>query len=304
MSSIPTSSTPEHASSATPPIPVLPFADLATRYDVMLCDVWGVLHNGAAAFAEASDALMRARDMGRTVILVSNAPRPNAEVALMLDRFGVPRAAYDAIVTSGDVTTGLLREGGIARVWHLGPERDLGLYEGVDVELVPLEEAGLVVCTGLFDDTTETPGTYRETLAAMKARGLTMICANPDIVVERGGELIWCAGALAEAYQDIGGEAVWCGKPHRPIYDAAFARAAQLRGAPVEPARVLAIGDALRTDLAGALGVGIDCLFIAGGIHAGELGLERTGSIDPRALARLIADGPGLPVAAAPQLVW
>ncbi|GLK83204.1 TIGR01459 family HAD-type hydrolase [Ancylobacter defluvii] len=291
-------------SAAVPPIPVLPFAELAPRYDVILCDVWGVLHNGANAFAAASDALTRARAAGRTVILVSNAPRPNADVGIILDRFGVPRTAYDAIVTSGDVTTGLLRQGGIGKVWHLGPERDLGIYQGAGVELVAMEACERVVCTGLFDDTTETPDTYRDTLAAMHTRGLTMICANPDIVVERGGELIWCAGALAEAYQQIGGAAIWCGKPHRPIYEAAFAKAVELRGVPAEPGRVLAIGDALRTDLAGALGVGIDCLFIAGGIHAGELGLERSGTIDPRALARLIEDGPGRPVAAAPQLVW
>ncbi|MDR6953585.1 HAD superfamily hydrolase (TIGR01459 family) [Ancylobacter sp. 3268] len=291
-------------SAAMAPIPVLPFAELAPRYDVILCDVWGVLHNGADAFAAASDALTRARAAGGTVILVSNAPRPNADVGIILDRFGVPRAAYDAIVTSGDVTTGLLRQGGIGKVWHLGPERDLGIYRDAGVELVAMEACERVVCTGLFDDTTETPDSYRDTLAAMHTRGLTMICANPDIVVERGGELIWCAGALAEAYQQIGGAAIWCGKPHRPIYEAAFAKAAELRGAAVEPSRFLAIGDALRTDLAGALGVGIDCLFIAGGIHAGELGLERSGTIDPRALARLIEDGPGRPVAAAPQLVW
>ncbi|MBS7544590.1 TIGR01459 family HAD-type hydrolase [Ancylobacter oerskovii] len=286
------------------PIPVLPFAELAPRYDVILCDVWGVLHNGAVGFAAAAAALERARGNGLTVILVSNAPRPSGDVATILDRFDIPRSAYDAIVTSGNVTTGLLRERGVGRIWHLGPERDLGIYKEAGVELTGMEASELVVCTGLFDDTTETPETYRDTLAAMKARGLTMICANPDIVVERGGELVWCAGALAEAYEAIGGTAVWCGKPHRPIYEAAFAKAAELRGAPVEPARFLAIGDALRTDLAGALGVGIDCLFIAGGIHAGELGLERSGTIDPQALARLIADGPGLPVAAAPQLVW
>ncbi|WP_255607150.1 TIGR01459 family HAD-type hydrolase [Ancylobacter sp. Lp-2] len=302
MSSASSSSVPSASISAA--IPVLPFAELAPRYDVILCDVWGVLHNGANAFAAASDALIRARAAGGTVILVSNAPRPNADVGVILDRFGVPRTAYDAIVTSGDVTTGLLRARGAGKVWHLGPERDLGIYQGAGVGLVEMEASELVVCTGLFDDTTETPETYRDTLAAMKARDLTMICANPDIVVERGGELIWCAGALAEAYQAIGGEAIWCGKPHRPIYEAAFAKAAELRGAPAEPGRFLAIGDALRTDLAGALGVGIDCLFIAGGIHAGELGLERSGTIDPKALARLIEDGPGRPVAAAPQLVW
>lgn len=289
---------------AVPNVPIRPFRELADDYDVILCDVWGVLHNGAVAWTEAYEALIRARTLGKTVILVSNAPRPNGDVAVILDRFGVPREAYDAIVTSGDVTTGLLGRRGIRRVWHLGPERDLGIYQGVDLELVPVEEAEITVCTGLFDDNTETPETYRDTLAALKAREMPFICANPDIVVERGGDLIWCAGAIAEAYQEIGGDVVYCGKPHRPIYEAAFARAADLRGTPVARERFIAIGDALRTDLAGALGVGIDCLLIAGGIHAGDLGLEQGGDINPRALARLISEGPGEPVAVATRLAW
>lgn len=287
-----------------PPVPILPFAELAERYDVILCDVWGVLHNGAVAFEAAHQALRAAREQGRTVILVSNAPRPNGEVALILDRFGVPREAYDAIVTSGDVTTGLLRQRGAVGVWHLGPERDLGIYDGLGLDLVEREHAELIVCTGLFDDTVETPEHYRGTLEAAQAQGLPMICANPDIVVERGGDLIWCAGALAEAYREIGGEVVFCGKPHRPIYEAAFARAAELRGTAPDKARMVGIGDALRTDLAGALGFGIDCLFIGGGIHAGELGLEHGAEIDPPALARLLADGPGQPAAASARLAW
>lgn len=284
--------------------PTLPFAELAPRYDLVLCDVWGVLHNGAKANAPASDALIRAREAGATVILVSNAPRPPEGVAKILDNFGIPRTAYDAIVTSGMVTTALLAQRPAVKMYHLGPERDLGIYDGLDVQLSDFETAEVLVCTGLFDDTTETPEHYRETLAAAKARDLPFICANPDIVVERGGDLIWCAGAIAEAYSELGGDVVYCGKPHLPIYDTAFATARALRGADVPRSRAIAIGDALRTDLAGALKAGVDCLFVAAGIHAGELGLENGDEVDPHALARLLEDGPGMPVAVTKRLSW
>lgn len=287
----------------TPPI-VPSFAALAPRYDLVLCDVWGVLHNGVLGSQAAAQALMRARETGATVILVSNAPREPEGVARILDGLGIPRSAYDAIVTSGMVTSALLAGRPGVKMWHLGPQRDLGIYKGLDLTLASFEEAELIVCTGLFDDTVETPDDYAETLAAARARALPFICANPDIVVERGGDLIWCAGAIAEAYAELGGEVVFCGKPHRPIYETAFATAEKLRGAPVEKARTIAIGDALRTDLAGALGHGIDCLFVAAGIHAGELGLEHGAEVDPRALARLLADGPGRPAAVTTRLAW
>ncbi|MDQ0511044.1 TIGR01459 family HAD-type hydrolase [Ancylobacter amanitiformis] len=286
-----------------PPV-ITSFAALAPRYDVVLCDVWGVLHNGVVAAAAASDALIRARAAGATVILVSNAPRPRDGVAKILDGFGVPRAAYDTIVTSGMVTNRLLARHAGARFWHLGPERDLGIYDGLDLTFAGLDEAELIVCTGLFDDTVETPEDYADRLKAARARNLPFICANPDIVVERGGDLIWCAGALAEAYAALGGDVVFCGKPHRPIYETALATARELRGAETPAGRVVAIGDALRTDLAGALGVGIDCLFVAAGIHAGELGLEHGAEVDPKALARLLADGPGQPAAVTTRLAW
>lgn len=288
----------------TPP-PLAPsFATLAPRYDLVLCDVWGVLHNGVAGSQPAAEALQRARAGGATVILVSNAPREPEGVARILDGFCIPRTAYDAIVTSGMVTSALLAERPGVKMWHLGPERDLGIYKGLDLTLASFEEAELIVCTGLFDDTVETPDDYADTLAAARARNLPFICANPDIVVERGGDLIWCAGAIAEAYAELGGEVVFCGKPHRPIYETAFATAARLRGAPVEKARTIAIGDALRTDLAGALGFGIDCLFVAAGIHAGELGLEHGAQVDVKALVRLLADGPGRPAAVTTRLAW
>jgi HAD superfamily hydrolase (TIGR01459 family) len=299
------------AMSANPALskPLLPpiersFAALAPNYDLVLCDVWGVLHNGVKGSAAASDALVRARATGTTVVLVSNAPRPKDGVAKILDGFDIPRNAYDDIVTSGDVTTSLLRARRGAKLYHLGPDRDLGIYQGLGVVLTGLEEAELIVCTGLFDDTTETPDSYKTTLAAAKARDLPFICANPDIVVERGGDLIWCAGAIAEAYVEHGGEVVFCGKPHPPIYETAFEVARGLRGSAVDTSRILAIGDALRTDLAGALGAGIDCLFVAAGIHAGELGLGHGEDVDPAALKALFEDGPGLPVAVTTRLAW
>jgi len=289
--------------SATAPI-ITSFAEIAPDYDVILCDVWGVLHNGAVASAPASDALIRARQAGASVILVSNAPRPGDGVVQMLDKFGVPREAYDTIVTSGMVTSALLRERPGVKVWHLGPDRDLGIFDGLDLSLTSFEDAELIVCTGLFDDTTETPEHYADAMKAARTRNLPFICANPDIVVERGGDLIWCAGAIGEAYEQLGGEVVWCGKPYRPVYETALATAAKLRGSQPSLSRTLGIGDALRTDLAGALGMGFDCLFVAAGIHAGELGLQDGPEIDAKALARLLEDGPGLPRAVTTRLAW
>ncbi|MGE4372501.1 MAG: TIGR01459 family HAD-type hydrolase [Xanthobacter sp.] len=264
----------------------------ACDYDVILCDVWGVVHNGMAAFAAACAALEKVRAAGGHVILVSNAPRPNRHVATILDKLGAPRSAYDAIVTSGDVTHLLLAAQPGAQVFHLGPERDLGLFEDLDLTLTPLEAAQTVVCTGLFDDTIETADDYLPMLEQMKLRSMPFICANPDIVVERGEKLIYCAGAIAEVYDALGGAAVYCGKPHAPIYEIALKKAEELRGRPVERTRVLGIGDALRTDVTGAARAGLDSLFIAGGIHAGELKAEDGATPDPQALARLFRGQP------------
>lgn len=261
-------------------IPVLDgLAPRADRYDLILCDVWGVLHDGTRAHPGASDALIRFRGLGggeypRRVVLVSNAPRPWDGVRTILDRFGVPREAYDAILTSGDLTRRLIEAEPGARIHHLGPERDVTIFEGLDMRLVAGPEAERVVCTGLFDDTCETAEDYRDTLAGFRARGLPMICANPDLVVEREGQLIPCAGMIAAAYAEIGGEVVYAGKPYRPVYEAALDIAAGLDDRPrPDRARVLAIGDALRTDVAGADAFGIASLLVARGIHAEELGL-------------------------------
>ena len=249
------------------------FAPLARHYDVLLCDVWGVVHNGAAAFTTACDALVRFRLGGGTVILITNAPRPGAAVQRLLDRLAVPREAYDAIMSSGDVTRGIVEARQGERVFHLGPQRDVSIFSGLDVTFVPADIADYAVCTGLFDDTKETPQNYRGLLAAMRERSLFMVCANPDIVVERGDRLVYCAGALADAYAELGGEVLYCGKPHAPIYEAALGKAAQFRGGEVPPlTRVLAIGDSVRTDLKGAAAFGLDCIFVISGIHAADFG--------------------------------
>jgi HAD superfamily hydrolase (TIGR01459 family) len=249
------------------------FEPLARDYDVLFCDVWGVVHNGLAAFPTACDALARFRAGGGTAILITNAPRSGDAVARILDRLGVPREAYDAITSSGDVTRDIVATRLSESVFHLGPQRDLSIFAGLDVRFVPLETADYVVCSGLFDDTKETPESYRDMLAAMRARSLFMVCANPDVVVERGETLVYCAGALADAYAALGGEVLYCGKPHAPIYDAALATAAALRGGRT-PARrrVLAIGDSVRTDLAGATAFGLDCMFVISAIHAEAYG--------------------------------
>jgi len=249
------------------------FAQLARDYDLLLCDVWGVVHNGVAAFPQACDALMRFRADRGPVILITNAPRPSAAVQRILDRLGVPRQAYDAIVSSGDVTRSIVEARIGKRVFHLGPPRDLPIFGGLDVTFAPPETADYAVCSGLFDDAIETPANYRTLLATMRARSLFMVCANPDIVVERGEDLIYCAGALADVYAELGGDVLYCGKPYAPIYQAALGKAAAFRGGETPSLqRVLAIGDSVRTDLKGAASFGLGCLFVVSGIHAAELG--------------------------------
>jgi HAD superfamily hydrolase (TIGR01459 family) len=278
------------------------FAPLARDYDVLLCDVWGVVHNGLAAFPEACDALRQFRAERGPVILITNAPRPGAAVARILDRLSVPRQAYDAIVSSGDVTRGVVESRLDERVFHLGPARDRPIFSGLDVSFAPVETADYVVCSGLFDDTIETLENYRELLAAMRARSLLMVCANPDIVVERGEELVYCAGALADAYAELGGEVIYCGKPYAPIYEVARGRAASFRGGePPALERVLAIGDSVRTDLQGAAAFGVDCLFVVSGIHAEEFGREAT---DVSGLDATFAAANVAPKAIMRRLIW
>jgi HAD superfamily hydrolase (TIGR01459 family) len=250
------------------PAMVSGLADLAPLYRALLCDVWGVVHDGTRAHLPATDALTSFRDGGGRVILITNAPRPKADVVEMLDRFGVPRESYDDVITSGDTARSLLAERPGVRLYHLGPDRDLPIYFGLKVEFADKDDCELISCTGLFDDEKETPDDYLESFAAWQARGVPMLCVNPDIVVERGDRLVWCAGALAERYREQNGETIIVGKPYAPIYRVALDRLSALAGHPVDKASVLAIGDGIDTDIRGAVGQGIDVVFVTGGIHA------------------------------------
>lgn len=278
------------------------FAALAAGYDVVFCDVWGVVHNGLSAFPAACDALMRFRRSGGTVILITNSPRPSDSVARQLNRLHVPRNVYDAMVSSGDVTRGVILARRGQTLFHLGPERDRSVFAGLDLTFAPVERADYVVCTGLYDDEVETPADYKAQLEAMRARNLFMVCGNPDVVVERGARLVYCAGALADLYAGMGGEVLYAGKPYRPIYEMAVAKAEATRGGKISLSRALAIGDSLRTDLRGAHDFGVDFLFVTSGIHADEFGLRD--NPDLKALHGALAEAPAAPQAVMPRLVW
>ncbi len=279
-------------------IPILrSVAELASACDAWIVDVWGVMHNGARAFAAAGEACRKFRAAGGIVVLLSNAPRPFSAVVGQMARLGVDPSAYDGGVTSGDATRGLIEAWAGWPLLHIGPERDLGLFEGLNVRIGSEENANAVVCSGLYDDTKETPADYAPVFARLAARRLPMICANPDLVVERGDKLVCCAGSLAAAYAAIGGEVIYAGKPHAPIYERTFAEIARLDGRPVPKARILAIGDGLDTDLAGAHAAGLRSLFIASAVHL-------PGGLDEGALAALFASRPFAPIAAMPALVW
>ncbi|MCC7345984.1 MAG: TIGR01459 family HAD-type hydrolase [Variibacter sp.] len=278
------------------------FSALSSHYDLVLSDVWGVVHNGAHHWPDACEALRRFRSRGGTVVLISNAPRPAERLKLQLDGYGVPRTTYDGVISSGDVTVAEIAARPGQPVCHIGPARDLGLFADLDAPRAPAEEAAYVVCSGLFDDDVETPEDYRALLQILLAREVPMICANPDLVVERGDRLIYCAGAVADLYGQMGGPVTYAGKPHPAIYREALALAARLRGAETPRQRVLAIGDSIRTDVTGAVAQGIDSLFITSGIHAEELG----GRADPDLLAlkRLFDAAKVHPRAVTRTLVW
>jgi HAD superfamily hydrolase (TIGR01459 family) len=282
--------------------------EISDRYDAILCDIWGVVHNGVASFEPASNALTSFRRGGGAVVLITNAPRPSPPIRRQVLRLGVPPEAFDAIVTSGDVTIGLMEEQTGDRVLHIGPGRDLSLFDaaaetaGERPRLVALEDAQYALCTGLRNDESETPDDYELELRAMAARGLTMICANPDIVIHRGETLIYCAGALARRYEEIGGRVIYAGKPYAPIYHQALALAERARGAAIDKSRVLAIGDGMKTDIAGAARAGLDALFVTGGIHRSLHGETPASPADPIGLQSLYEEYALWPVAAIPAL--
>jgi len=264
------------------------FAEIASGYDVLLCDVWGVIHNGRESFPIACEALTRYRAEVGPVILISNSPRPASDVAHQLDALGVPRRAWSAFVTSGDATRALLAERAPGPAWRIGPARDEPLFAGLGLAYAGPEEAAFIAVSGPEDDEVETPEDYRVALTKAQARGLPMICANPDIVVQRGDKLIYCGGALAQLYDTLGGPTIMAGKPYAPIYDASLAEAERLLGGPLDRRRVLAIGDGLATDVKGANEQDLEVLFIGGGIHAAET-LGPSGALEPAAVEALLA---------------
>lgn len=283
-----------------PPKLVSGLSELAAAHDALICDVWGVIHDGRAAHPAAAAALRHFRDRHGPVVLLTNAPRTPGEVAAQCASYGVPRDCYDAIVSSGGAArdaVAALAAGRELPLHYIGPERDLPIIAGLPVRRAPIAEAEAVLCVGLRDDMIETPNDYKDVLAAMRTRDLTMLCANPDLVVHRGEKLVYCAGALAAAYEALGGRAVYYGKPHRPVYEAALAAAVRILGkAPENP---LAVGDGLLTDVRGANAMGLDVLFIADGIHGEEVEPYNTDH-----LAALFARHGVTAPAAARTLTW
>lgn len=247
-------------------------SDIAEKYDALICDVWGVVHNGREPFLGTVEALRAFRKLRGPVVLLTNAPRPALDVKMQFDRIGVPHDCYDALITSGEgAREALARQASEAvplRIYNLGPERDRAVREGLHVVLTEAEDAEIVLCTGLFDDETEGPEDYRELLETFRARGLKLLCANPDIVVRRGDKIVYCAGAIARAYEEMGGTVVYFGKPYPPVFELALARARAIGSAQ----RPLVVGDGLGTDIKGANAMGWDALFVASGVHGLEIG--------------------------------
>jgi len=291
--------TPTTVSSEAIPV-IASIAEIGSAYDAWLVDIWGVMHNGLRAYPAAVEATRRFREQGGIVVLLSNSPRPASSLQGQLTNFGVDGASYDATISSGDLTRHELAKHAGTRVFHLGPERDLPIFTGLDVERVEPSEAEFVVCTGLFDDETETPDDYQHLLRDFARRKLTMLCANPDRMVERGHQLIYCAGALAEVYEALGGNVIYAGKPYLPIYELAFETIADLAGKAVPRRRILAIGDGVHTDMAGAASFGLDTVFVASGLHRPKAG---GADLDGAHLADLFAGGKR-PRAAMAALAW
>lgn len=285
---------------STEAIPVIDaIAPLGKSYAAWLVDIWGVMHNGVRSFPPAVEATLRYREQGGIVILLSNSPRPSEPLQRQLTSLGVSEQNYDATVSSGDLTRHELLKHEGARIFHLGPERDLPIFKDLDLTRVDAKDAELVVCTGLFHDETETPEDYEGLLRELAGRKLTMLCANPDHLVERGHSLVYCAGALAQIYEEDGGKVIYAGKPYAPIYELAEETIAGLAGRKVARGEILAIGDGIRTDMAGAADYGLDSVFVASGLHVGPGGE----GLDDLRLAELF-EGRKAPRAAMPALAW
>jgi HAD superfamily hydrolase (TIGR01459 family) len=277
-------------------IPILSsITELPSTCEAWIVDVWGVMHNGARAYAAASEACRRFRRGGGIVVLLSNAPRPFRAVEHQLAALGVDPQSYDGGLTSGDVTRGLLEAWSGRSLLHIGPERDKGLFEGLTARLSTPDAAEAIVCSGLWDDSRETPANYEALFEALAARRLPMLCANPDLVVERGDKLVYCAGALAALYAQKGADVLFAGKPHLPIYEHTFAALDRLAGRALARERILAIGDGIDTDLLGAHRAGLRSVFIASAVHL-------PGGLNALTLNELFASRPFRPIAALPAL--
>lgn len=282
-------------------IPVISsIAPFAKTSELWFVDIWGVIHNGVRPFASSVAACEAFRKQGGTALLVTNSPRPRESVGKQLDGIGVSRDAYDGIVSSGDVSRSLIEDWAGRPILHIGPARDLPIFAGLNAQPgASVDDADVAVCTGLYDDETETPADYTSILEKLRARDVPMICANPDLKVERGGRLIYCAGAIAAAYAALGGAVSYAGKPYRPIYELALKIGAEMRGSAVDRDRVLAIGDGVATDIAGAAEFGVRSVFIASGISV------RADETMDHAARRLFAnDSAAKPVAVMKDFVW
>lgn len=248
-------------------------SEVSEHYDAVLCDVWGVFHNGIEPYPAAIEALTRYRENGGIVVLLTNAPRPAASVKRLLDQMGAPEESYDTIVSSGAACQAAVAGGAYgSNFLYVGPERDLHMLVDVGLEPADDEDAEAILITGLRDDLTEGPEDYAAEIDEWVDRGLPMLCANPDIVVDRGEMRLWCAGAIAQDYEQAGGEVVWFGKPHLPIYARCHEVLEDLAGRAIAPDRILAIGDGPSTDVPGGIAAGLDVLFVTGGLSSTEFG--------------------------------
>jgi len=265
-------------------------SDVSDRYQALFVDLWGCVHDGVRALPDAVAALQAYRKTGGTVVLVTNSPKPRAGVKDQLKQFGVPEDAWDTIATSGDSARSAMFRGAVGeKVWFMGEEtRDAAFFEPlsvvdspVSITRVPLKQADGIVCCGPFDPMAD-PSVNRPEFLYAKQKGLKLLCANPDIVVDRGETREWCAGALARLYTEMGGESLYFGKPHPPIYDLARRRLVALKRY-VPDSAILAIGDGAQTDILGAMGEDIDSLFITGGLATAET--KTSQQPDPDALS-------------------
>jgi HAD superfamily hydrolase (TIGR01459 family) len=280
------------------PIPILNgLAEIAAGRKAWFCDVWGVLHDGLKPFQPAIDACRAFMRQGGQVVLVSNSPRTSPPVAAHLNNVGVPRDSYTTLVTSGDVTRGFVETYAAEPMFHLGPDRDKCLFEGLKLQFVSARSAKVAVCTGFFDEDQETVEDYEPMLASLAARKVPMICANPDLIVERGPRIIPCAGLLAKRYVELGQTVIQAGKPYAPIYEAAQQKLSR----PMPKSAILAIGDGTGTDIQGAAAQGIDAIYVASRVNMRDID-ER--GLTQDSLDALFAGKPFRPVAAMAQLRW